>query len=31
MSELFAHKWANTNESYVLGLNKTNWLKIGLK
>ena len=31
MSELFAHKWSNTNESYVLGLDKSNWLKIGLK
>ncbi len=31
MSELFKYKWSNTNESYCLGLDKTNWLKIGLK
>lgn len=31
MSELFKYKWSNTNESYVLGLDKSNWLKIGLK
>jgi hypothetical protein len=30
MSELFAFKWSTTNESYVLGLDKTNWSKIGL-
>lgn len=30
MSELFAKKWANTNESYVLGIDANNWKKIGL-